>query len=332
MKIAVIYNSLEGHVMQHRGPKVHEIYSSRNVQRIEDALRSLNHEVIVLDGDADLFKHLQDFFGKLTDDTWPGLVFNLSFGMQGQLRYCQVPGILDMLGLPYIGSGLWGHALSSDKVAAKALFKHAGLPTADFAVMYQADDPAPELDYPLVVKPVAEASSFGVQLVHTVAEMRAALRDNLVIFQQPVLVEQFIPGRELNVSIIGNGATAQALPVVEVKLKTDDIPLYTRKDKEDIAKRRFDLLCPAEVSGEITQKVQQLALQAFTILHCRDWARVEFRMDEAGNPFILEVNTLPGLGVIASLPAAAAQAGMKDLPAILDKLIHTALARYQYQG
>ena len=329
MKVVVVYNSLEGCVMQRRGPKVHEIYPVANVQRIVDALHSLSHEVIALEGDAELFNRLQDFFGEISDDVWPGLVFNLSFGMQGQLRYCQIPAMLDMLGLPYIGSGPWGHALSSDKAAAKALFRHAGLPTPDFVVMYHADDPEPDLDYPLVVKPIAEASSYGVQLVRTVDEMRDAVRNNLTMFRQPVLVEQFIPGRELNVSILGNGLNAVALPAVEVCLSTEGIPIYTREDKEGIANRSFDLLCPADVPDDLNQKLQQFALQAFTVLQCRDWARVEFRMDESGNLYILEVNTLPGLGIISSLPAAAAQVGMKDLPALVERLVQVAMARYQ---
>jgi D-alanine-D-alanine ligase len=329
LKIAVVYNSLEGCVMQHRGPKVHEIYPLHNVQRIVDALHSLDHEVIMLEGDAELFNRLHDFFGEIPDDVWPGLVFNLSFGMQGQMRYCQIPAMLDMLGLPYIGSGPWGHTLSSDKAAAKALFRHAGLPTPDFVVVYHIDDAELVFEYPLVVKPIAEASSYGVQFVHTDDEMREAVRNNLTMFNQPVLVEQFVPGRELNVSILGNGSNVVALPTVEVCLSTEGIPIYTREDKEGIASRSFDLLCPADLTPDLNQKLQRFALQAFEVLQCRDWARVEFRMDKSGNLYILEVNTLPGLGIISSLPAAAEQAGMKDLPTLVERLVQVAMARYQ---
>lgn len=105
---------------------------------------------------------------------------------------------------------------------------------------------------------------------------------------------------------IGNGPNAVALPTVEVCLSTEGIPIYTREDKEGIANRTIDLLCPAALSGDLNQKLRQLVLQAFEVLQCRDWARVKFRMDESGNLYIMKVNTLPGLGSISSLPAAAA--------------------------
>lgn len=329
MKIAVVYNSLAGHVMQHRGTKVHEVYPPENVQRIVDALRVLDHEVITLEGDLDIIDRLQDFFGEVTDDEWPGLVFNLSFGMQGQLRYCQIPALLDMLGLPYIGSGPWGHALASDKAAAKALFRQAGLPTPDFAVMRSVDDPDPGLDYPLVVKPVAEGSSYGVQLVHTANEMRDAVRDNLAEYQQPILVEEFIPGRELNISILGNGTNATTLPPVEVSLSPEGLPIYTREDKDGTAKRRFDLLCPADVPDSIKQQLQQLSLQAFSVLQCRDWARVEFRLNEHEHLYLLQINTLPGLGENSSLPVGAKAIDLSDLTAVVERLVETAMARYR---
>ncbi|UCE89746.1 MAG: ATP-grasp domain-containing protein [Pseudomonadota bacterium] len=329
MKIAVIYSTQAGHVIQHRGPLAHEEYPLENVQRIVDALRVLEHEVVLLEGDQDIIERLQNFFGEVPDGQWPGLVFNLAFGMQGQLRYCQMPALLDTLGLPYIGSSPWGHALASDKAAAKALFQHYGLPTPAFAVMRSADDPDPGMSYPLVVKPVAEASSFGLHLVHTVREMRDAVRENLVEYQQPVLVEQFVDGRELSISILGNGSTAEPLPAVEVILSTDGLPVYTREDKNGTALRRFELLCPAAVSDAINGVLQRVALQAFDVLHCRDWARVEFRMDEHDQLYLLEVNTLPGLGVLASLPVSAKAIGLGDLPAVVNRLVQVATARYR---
>ncbi|WJW76398.1 ATP-grasp domain-containing protein [Thiohalobacter sp. IOR34] len=329
MKIAVVYNSPAGRVLQHRGPLAHEVFPPRNIERIVEALSDNGHQVVELEADCTLIERLTDFFAPLDDDRWPGLVFNLAFGMQGELRYSQVPGLLELLGLPYLGSGPWGHALATDKATAKAVFRQQALPTADFLVVRDADFPAPAIGYPLVVKPVAEASSHGVWLVHDEAELRARVREDLQRFHEPVMLERFLPGRELNVSLIGNGPALQALPPVEVVLEKRGLPLYTREDKAGIAERRFELHCPAPIPPELSERLQQLAVAAFRALNCRDWARVEFRLDAAGQPYLLEVNTIPGLGRIASMPVAAQQAGIETFPALIQRLVEVAVERYR---
>ena len=329
MKIAVVFNSPSGDVFQHRGPCAHEIYPSGNVDRIVKGLRDLGHETVKLEADRHLVDRLAAFFGDRREDEWPGLVFNIAFGMQGQLRYCQVPAIMEMLGLPYLGSGLWGQALASDKAAAKALLRQHGLPTPEFAIMYSADEPDPGFDYPLVVKPLAEASSLGVRFVHNPGQMRTAVAENLARFQQPVMLERFVDGREFNVSIIGNGRAAHTLPPVEVRLGEGGLPIYSADDKSGTAGRKLELLVPAPVSARLAEQLLHLAREAFTVLQCRDWARIEFRESSEGQLYVLEVNTQPGLGTIASLPAAARLAGMEDLPAILEQLVEAAVVRYQ---
>jgi D-alanine-D-alanine ligase len=282
-----------------------------------------------LEADRHLIDRLEEFLGAPRGDEWPGLIFNIAFGTQGQLRYCQVPALMEMLGLPYLGSGPWGHALASDKAATKALLSQHGLPTPEFAVCYSADEPDPGLEYPLVVKPLAEASSLGVHLVHDPGQMRDAVAENLARFRQPIMLERFVGGREFNVSIIGNGREAQSLPPVEVRLGDAGVPIYSTDDKHGIAGRKLDLLVPAPVSASLAERLLHLAREAFTVLQCRDWARIEFREDSEGRLYVLEVNTQPGLGTIASLPAAARVAGMKDLPAILKRLVEVAVERYE---
>lgn len=150
MKIAVTYNSPAAKVFQHRGPTSQEIYPPENVQRIVDALRQNEHEVAILEADQRLIDRLEAFFGSVYASEWPGLVFNLSLGVQGELRYCHVPGVLEMLGLPYVGSGPMGHALSSDKTAAKAIFRHEGLATPAFVEIHSRSFAEPGLGYPVL--------------------------------------------------------------------------------------------------------------------------------------------------------------------------------------
>jgi D-alanine-D-alanine ligase len=332
MKIAVVYSSPNGHVFQHRGPVAHEVYSPRNVQRVCDALSTAGHETVKLESDRDLITGLERFFGPVPDGQWPGLVFNLAYGMQGRLRYCQTPGLLEMSGFPYLGSGPWGHALASDKAAAKAIFRDHGLPTSDFVVLHAAQFLPPDFGYPLVVKPIAEAGSYGVRLVENEAELKAAVAEDLGAFHQPVLVEKYLAGPEFNVSVLGNGPDAEALPPVEVVLEEAGPPIYTMEDKHGKATRKLQLLCPAQIPDVLAAELRHLALEAFAALRCLDWARVEFRLDGDGRPQLMEVNTLPGLGAQSSLPAAAAQAGMPDLSDIVQRLVDIAIARYQQES
>jgi len=328
MKIAVAYNSPASRVLQRRGTASYEAYPQQNIDRIADALRANGHEVVSIEGDRHLADHLEEFFGPTREDVWPGLVFNLAFGVQGELRYCHVPAMLEMLGLPYIGSGPMGHALATDKAAAKAVFLHDGLPTPDFVEIHAPDFTAPDLPYPLVVKPVCGASSLGLQFVNNEQELRTAVLDDLRRFAEPVLVEQFVPGREIGIGIIGNDPP-EMLPPLEVVLGPEGPPVYTRADKDGDGGRRMELLCPAPVSDRLAARARELALAAFVALDCRDWARVELRIDDRGDLQLLEVNTIPGIGEISSMRAAARVAGMEDLAALVQRLVEVATARYR---
>ena len=330
MKIAVVYNTLNAKVLQHRGPAAYEIFSPASFERIVAALKENNHDVKVFEADRYLIDRLESFFDCVPGDDWPGLVFNFAFGIQGELRYCHVPGILEMIGLPYLGSGPLGHALASDKSAAKAIFRHHGLPTPDFIVLYSSEFEAPDFGYPMVVKPLLGASSIGLRLVHNEQELRTAVAENLAAINEPMLVERYLAGREINVGVLGN-RPGQALPAVEVVVGKAGPPIYTLEDKSGIANRELDMICPAPLPDPLTEQAQKLALQAFEVLKCRDWARVEMRLDKAGQLQLLEVNTIPGLGKRASLPVAAEQLGL-NFVALTQRLVDIVVERYQPQS
>lgn len=257
----------------------------------------------------------------------PGLVFNVSYGIQGQARYAHVPSILEMVGIPYVGSGPLAHSLALDKVVAKIIFRQHELPTPAFVVLNSWEDElAPDLLFPMVVKPKNESVSFGVTIVHNESELRDAARTIFEAFQQPVIAERYIEGREINVGLIGNNPP-EAFPPVELLFPGNGPPIYTYQDKVRQSGRQIGFECPANVSEETAEKAQTLARRAFEVLGCYDCARVDMRLDAEDNLQLLEVNSLPSMGEHGSYTIGAQHVGL-DFPALVNRLVEAASARY----
>ena len=326
MKIAIVYNRESKDVINLFGMANQEKYGLKSIKRITDALKSAGHQAQSFEGDKNLIGKLEDFMPRVLKNERPGMVFNLSYGIQGQARYTHVPGILEMIGIPYVGSGPLAHSLSLDKVVAKMIFRQHGLSTPDFAVLDAPGFALPDLKYPLIVKPKNEAVSFGIKIVHNEKELRAAAGHIFEKFQQPVLVEQYIDGREINVGILGN-QPAEALPPAELTFGEGGPKIYTYEDKTRKSGREVGIVCPAPISPELTLKAQELAKRAFSVLGCFDCARVDMRLDKNDNLYILEINSLPSLGEHGSYTQAAQTAGL-DFTALVNRLVEVASSRY----
>jgi len=327
VKIAIVYNRDSQSVINLFGLPNRERIGLRTIRRIADALRSHKHRVKSFEGDKDLIDRLEEFMPRVLKGERPGLVFNLSYGIQGQARYTHVPSILEMVGIPYVGSGPLAHALALDKVVAKMIFQQQRLPTPAFRVINPWEpDPAPDLPYPLIVKPKNEAVSFGVRVVENQADLKEAARVIFDTFQQPAVVERFIGGREINVGLIGN-SPAEAFAPVELTFGAGGPSIYTYEDKVGKLERRVGFECPARVDAETTSKAQDLARRAFEALGCYDCARVDIRLDVEGRLYLLEVNSLPSLGEHGSYIVGAAHAGL-DYPQLVNRLVEVASARY----
>lgn len=326
MKIAVIYNRESEKVINLFGIANREKYGEKAIKRIVDGLRKFGHQVKAFEGDKELIANLEDFMPRVLKGELPGMAFNLSYGIQGQARYTHVPGILEMVGIPYVGSGPLAHSLALDKVVAKMIFRQNGLPTPDFAVLTEPGFPAPDLSYPLIVKPKNEAVSMGIRIVNNEEELREAAQVIFDQFQQPVLVEQYIEGREINVGLLGN-APPEALPPCEIVFGKKGPQIYTIEDKKGESGREIQWLCPAPIGEALTLKVKEIASKAFTSLGCYDCARVDMRLDAQGDIYILEINSLPSLGEHGSYVIAAHQTGL-DFPMLVNRLVETATARY----
>ena len=264
----------------------------------------------------------------------PFFAFNIAEGLFGASRESQIPAMLEMLRIAYLGSDPLTLAVCLDKSRAKEILSYYGIPTPRFLVVRsegQLDDL--RVPVPAVVKPLHEGSSKGIfnsSLVMTGERLREEVSTVLSVYGQPALVEEFLPGREFTVGILGNGETARALPIVE--LKFDSLPpgvnrIYSYEAKWiwDRAEDPLEIFqCPAKLDPALEERISTVCLDAYRVLGCRDWARIDVRLDAAGVPHILELNPLPGIlprpEDNSCLPKAARAAGMS-----YNQLINTVL-------
>jgi D-alanine-D-alanine ligase len=255
------------------------------------------------------------------------IVFNIAEGMRGAAREAQFPAVLEMLGIPYTGSGPWTLATTLDKARTKEVLAYHQIPVAHFAATTDIGTTLfkllPSTSYPVVVKPLSEGSSKGVKnssFVNNDEELRreiVRIRDD---YHQAAIVEEYLPGREFTVAVLGNGKAARVLPIVEIVLS--ELPEHARSIYSYEAKWEYDVpesplnifRCPAELSDELRRDIEDVVLRTYRTLDCRDWSRIDVRLNAEGVPNIIEVNPLPGIlpnpEENSCFPKAARTAGM----------------------
>ena len=215
-----------------------------------------------------------------------------------------IQGALEVLDIPYTGSGVLGSALGMDKMKTKFLWTAAGIPTPEYAVLESGTDlnkVAARLGLPAFVKPAREGSSLGVSKAKTAAELKTAW-EAAAKFDDQVIAERFIDGAEITCGILGD----QALPLIKIET---DREFYDYEAKYLLDTTRY--LCPCGLPVEQEREIQQLARRAFATLGCSGWGRVDFMLDRAGRAYALEVNTVPGMTDHSLVPKAAKQAGIE---------------------
>jgi D-alanine-D-alanine ligase len=322
MKIAIIYNKDVSGVINTFGMQNKEFYNSKTVNLVASCLEKAGHSVAVLDGNMYIMERLQNFMPRVVDGEQMGMVFNMAYGIQGESRYTHIPSMLEMLGIPYVGSNPAGHALALDKVMTKIIWQHQGLPTPDFWVFHSAEECMKSVRFPVIVKPKMESVSFGLRVVHTLEDLREAVAFIVGEFQQAALVEQFIRGREFCVGLLGNDPP-DTFPILEIQLESPDgIQTLDNKKKTPYAK-----ICPASLTPEQATQMREFSTRAFAALSLRDFARVDIRMDEHGGIHLLEINSMASLGAGGSYVAAAKTAGY-DFAGLVNKILDVAVQRY----
>jgi D-alanine-D-alanine ligase len=293
--------------------------SLRSGARVEDALEGLGHEVVGIDVGHDLVKRLRE--------TSPDVAFVALHGRDGEDGTVQE--LLEVLGIPYTGSGVSACIRCSDKVLAKHAFRDAGLPTPDFFAWSEAAfkslgaaDALPAIEerltFPLVVKPARQGSALGIKFASRASDVPGALVAAFS-YDHKVLLERYVNGRDLAVSMLDG----EALPIVEAVPMEDDF--YDFEARYEIGRTEF--VCPAELSDDVTARAQKLAVDAYELLGCSGFARVDLMCDRDSDDLqLLEVNPVPGLTETSLLPMAADAAGIA-FEGVVERVLALALER-----
>jgi len=277
----------------------------------------------------------------------PDIVFNIAEGLRGPNREAHVPAICEFYGVPYSGSDPFTLALCLDKARTKEILRANEVPTADWILIRSAAEidaaVARQWSFPLFAKPVHEGSSKGIterNFAANAGALRAIVGDLLERYQQPVIVERFLPGHEFTCGVLGNGAAARVLPIVGMNfgaLPSGALPIYGFEAKWlwDRPENPLDIFsCPARISDALRAEIEHVVLRAYDVLGCRDWSRVDVRLDAEGRANIVEVNPLPGIlpdpADNSCLPKAARAAGL-DYDALIGAALEAAAARQAVQ-
>ena len=325
MKVAVIYNKqkdTEG-VLNVFGMQNQETYNPKTVERVANSLEKGGHNVRIIDGNINVIEKLQDFMPRVVQGEQPGMVFNMAYGLQGISRYTHIPSLLEMLGVPYVGSSPAGHGIALDKVTTKVMIQAAGLPTSPYWVFYNADQVPDDLPYPVITKPKMEAVSLGIEVVHNKEDLKDLVAKLVEEFHQPILVEQFIAGREFAIGLLGN-RDPEILPILEIDLAGDPNAIQSLEDKLSKPKNK---ICPAKVDDKLAEELRRLTRETFKVLGIYDFCRVDYRMDSDGNLYILELNSMASLGPTGSYVQAAQVAGY-TYESMVNRMLDVAVERY----
>ncbi len=329
MKVALLYSSKAGmEATLLRRPAEHkdeedepplpndmlaECDSDETIAAVGHALQE-RHQVVFIESD-------DKAYGRLKRQR-PHLVFNIAERVVGPNRESHIPTVCEMLDIPYTGSDPLTLGLCLDKSRAKEILSYHRIPNPAFWIVESAAAIPSGIRLPAIVKPLYEGSSKGIKnnsLVASLGELYERVEEIVGTYKQPVIVERFLAGREFTVGVLGNAPSYEILPIVEIdhaELPAGAAPIYSYEAKWlwDTREKPLDIFkCPAPIPGVLRAKIENVVARTCSVLHIRDWSRIDVRLDEKGEPNILEVNPLPGIlpqpEDNSCLPKAARTAG-----------------------
>ncbi len=291
-----------------------------------------NHDVALIEADEEAYlKFLQ---------VRPDIVFNMAEGMRGPSREAQIPAMLELLGIPYTGSDSLTLGICLDKSRTKEILSHHGISTPPFAVVDSLTQIANvDIPFPCIVKPLHEGSSKGIfdsSVVHSEEQLRKQVGKVFFEYEEPALIEKFLEGREFTVAIMGNDPDVRMLPIVEIHFDSlpDGVnPIYSYEAKWiwDTLENPIDVHeCPAKTASKLQKEIEALCLKTYRVMRCRDWCRIDIRLDEKGKPNVLELNPLPGIlpnpDEHSCFPQAARAAGI-DYDSLINSVLEVSAKR-----
>lgn len=294
IKVGVVFNLKHAELSRSAAADDQAEYDSMDtVLAIERAIQRLGCRTVLMEADENLPEQLRQHR--------PDIIFNIAEGRGGRAREAQVPALLTLFNIPYTGSDETTLCIALDKALTKRLLATYRIPTPRYRV-FEPGVPIRTggLKFPVIVKPNAEGSSKGIQdvcIAETAAELKSLVEQNVSLYGGSVLAEEFVHGREFTVGLLGNGKSILAFPPMEIVYHDSPISGYNvynytvKKEYEKYVSYR----CPAEITPELEETLIRLSKKAFLALGCRDFARADFRIDEQGRVFFIEINPLPGL-------------------------------------
>jgi D-alanine-D-alanine ligase len=311
-----------------------EFEPEETIEHVKHGIEKAGWEYLQIEADENCYETLK----KLR----PDMVFNRAEGLRGESRESQVPAFCDMLGIPYVGSGVMANAIGLDKPTTKMILEYHGLKTAPFQVLENVDEPLREgLNYPLILKPSHEGSSIGINwdnVVNDEKALRAKLKEMLETYKQPILIEKFIDGREFSVGLVGNYLATEeptVLPILEIDFSgfPEELGRVLGQKAKSVFDDSSNYKCPANIDEALRKRIETHAKASFKALGCKDWARMDYRLDTDDELYFLEVNTLPGIDYdvvrdeLSFYPMMWYALG-KKFPDMVREVIEAALRRY----
>jgi len=338
MNIAFTYNvrHLRPSLKNKQAMKEAEFDELPAIKGITQALKKLGHKVFLIEANEDAYLKLKRLKSKID------LVFNIAEGIYGEDREAQIPAMLEMLRIPYVGSKPLTQAICLNKAVTKKFLNYYGIPTPNFQLFETADETLKQgLRFPLIVKPNSEGSSKGIlqsAVVRNKKDLKKQIRKLMKDFNRAVIAEEFLEGREFTIGLIGNNDSVEILPPVEIDfsvLPKGFLPFdsYEAKWLFDGPKSNIKtLVCPAKINKILWNKIKKICLKAKEVLGVLDWCRIDIRLNSNNEPYILEINQIPGIHPDPTensrFPLAAKTAGY-TYEEMLNKIIKSACQRYK---
>jgi D-alanine-D-alanine ligase len=308
-----------------------ECDSDETIAAVGQALQE-RHQVVLIESDEKAYARLKR--------QRPHLVFNISERVVGPNRESHIPTVCEMLDIPYTGSDPLTLGVCLDKSRTKEILSYHRIPNPAFWIVESAAGIPAGIRIPAIVKPLTEGSSKGIKdncLVRSLGDLYERVEEIIFVYKQPAIVERFLGGREFTVGVLGNAPNYEVLPIVEIdhgQLPSGAAPIYSYEAKWvwDTPEKPLDIFkCPAPVNPVLKAKIENVVARTCAVLRIRDWCRVDVRLDEKGEPNILEVNPLPGIlpnpEDNSCLPKAARTAGY-SYSDLIHRVVEEASRRY----